>query len=260
MAAILEEREFRGEATLFLSGITAIKEAWLEEVFPGELINEGVERLDRERRRIERVERSSFRGLVLREKVSGEPDPSMAAQVLAEQIDLNKWPLKKWNLEAETWIRRVNVLARCYPEWEIKPIGIEDRRIFIEQICEGATAYKEVKDRPVLPVLKTWLPDSILPLLDQYVPERFQLNEKSRVKLRYEEDGTVVIPARIQQLYDVPGKQLNICEGRCPLRIELLAPNGRPVQITDDLDGFWTGQYAQIRKDLFGRYPKHEWR
>jgi ATP-dependent helicase HrpB len=68
------------------------------------------------------------------------------------------------------------------------------------------------------------------------------------------------LPARIQQLYDVPGKSLRICSGRQPLQLEILAPNQRPVQITDDLDGFWTGQYPQIKKDLFGRYPRHEWR
>ena len=96
--------------------------------------------------------------------------------------------------------------------------------------------------------------------MEEWVPVRFDLPGKGRVKLRYEEDGTVVLPARIQQLYDVPGDSLTVCKGRCRLRIELLAPNGRPVQITDDLDGFWTGQYAQVRKDLFGRYPKHEWR
>ena len=136
----------------------------------------------------------------------------------------------------------------------------DDRLFLVEQLCEHATSYKEVKDRPVMPVLKSWLPDSILPLLDDYVPVRFNLPEKGSPKLRYEEDGTVVIPARIQQLYDVKGETLCICDGRCQLRIELLAPNGRPVQITDDLDGFWDGQYPNIRKELFGRYPKHDWR
>jgi ATP-dependent helicase HrpB len=79
VASEVEEREYRGEATLFLGGITAVEEAWLDEVFPGEMISGGVERLDPERRRIERVERTVFRGLVLREKVSGDPDPANAA-------------------------------------------------------------------------------------------------------------------------------------------------------------------------------------
>ena len=260
VAAEVEEREVRGEATLMLGGITAIKEEWLAELFPDELVEQAVERMDMERRRVERVERLAFRDLVLREKISGEPDPAGCAQVLARAIHDNNWVLKQWDAEAEDWIRRVNVLAHWCPEWEIKPITEEDRLLFIEQLCEGAVSYKEIKDRPVLPVLESWLPDTILPLLDDWVPVRFELPGRGRVKLRYEADGTVVLPARIQQLYDVPGSSLTVCNGRCRLRIELLAPNGRPVQITDDLDNFWTGQYPQIRKDLFGRYPKHEWR
>ncbi len=260
VAAEMEERELKGEATLFLGGITAIQEDWLEEVFPGELVARDSERLDPVRRRVERVEQVVFRDLVLREKSAGEPDPQRAASMLAKSIHSNGWVLKKWDQEAENWIRRTNVLAKYFPEWEIKPISGEDRLIFIEQICENATSYKEVKDRPVLPVLKSWLPDSIVPLMDDYVPVRFPLEGKGSPKLRYEEDGTVVLSARIQQLYDVKGGSLAICQGKCRLRIELLAPNGRPVQVTDDLDGFWEGQYPNIRKELFGRYPKHEWR
>ena len=260
VSAEVEEREFRGEATLFLGGNTVIDRQWLEEFYPGEVVQEGIEHLDPVRRRVERVERIVFRGLVLEEKQAGNPDPAGAAQVLAEHIHANEWVLKQWNHEAETWIRRQNVLARAYPELELRTIEESDRLLFIEQICEGATAYKEVKDRPVLPVLQSWLPDAMLPLMDEWVPTRFQLPSGSRIKLRYEADGSVVLPARIQQLYDVPGNSLVICQGKQPLRLEILAPNGRPVQITDDLDNFWTGQYPQIRKDLFGRYPKHEWR
>jgi ATP-dependent helicase HrpB len=260
VAAEVEEREFRGEATLFLGAATVIEEDWLDEVYPGERKVDCGERMDLQRRRVERIEQTVFRDLVLHEKVTGDPDPAVAGQVLARHLHEQGWPLKKWNHEAETWIRRLNVLAAACPEWEIKPIREEDRLLFIEQICEGATSYKEVKDRDVLPVLQTWLPESMLPLLEEWVPTRFALPGGSRTKLRYEADGAVVLPARIQQLYDVPGNSLSICKGRQRLRLEILAPNGRPVQITDDLDGFWTGQYPQIRKDLFGRYPKHEWR
>jgi ATP-dependent helicase HrpB len=260
VAADVEEREFGGEATLFLSSATAIMESWLKQDYPADFTSGGIERMDPERRRVIRVEQSRFRDLVLHEKESGMPDPDKAARLLAEYIQIKRWVLKKWDSKAENWIRRVNVMAHYFPEWEIKPISPEDRLLLIEQVCAGATAYKEVKDRPVMPVLQSWLPTPMLPLVDDYTPERFVFAHKGSAKLRYEEDGTVVLAARIQQLFDVKGDQLNICQGRCRLRIELLAPNGRPVQITDDLDGFWTGQYPQIRKDLFGRYPKHEWR
>ncbi len=260
VSADMEEREYRGEAVLFLGAVTAVEEAWLADLYPEDLHVRRVERMDVERRRVEEVEVVVFRDLVLREKETGSPDPVRAGEVLAEHIHREGWVLKKWDVACETWIRRVNVLAEACPELEIRPITEEDRLLLTEQICEGAVTYKEVKDREVMPVIRTWLPETLLPLLDEWTPLRFTFPGGGGVKLRYEADGTVILPARIQQLYDVPGKALFICQGRKPLRLEILAPNGRPVQITDDLDGFWERQYPQIRKDLFGRYPKHEWR
>jgi ATP-dependent helicase HrpB len=50
-----------------------------------------------------------------------------------------------------------------------------------------------------------------------------------------------------------------IGHGRVPLTLHILSPAGRPVQVTRDLAGFWRGSYADVRKDLRGRYPKHRW-
>jgi ATP-dependent helicase HrpB len=260
VASGLQEREYRGEVTVFLDQVTAVDPEWLKAMYPGELRTEHAVVMDMEWRRVEAVERTCFRSLVLAEKETGEPDVSQAAMVLADSIQKENWVLKKWDHEAETWIRRLAVLARNYPEYEISPIGEEDRRLIIEQVCEGAVSYKQVKDRAVLPIIQSWLADNLHGFLEKEVPTRFTFPDGKSAKLRFESDGTVVLPARIQQLYDVPGTALKICSGRQALRLEILAPNNRPVQITDDLDGFWTGQYPQIKKDLFGRYPKHEWR
>jgi len=51
-----------------------------------------------------------------------------------------------------------------------------------------------------------------------------------------------------------------VADGKVQMLVELLAPNQRPAHLTDDLDGFWGGAYQHVRKDLAGRYPKHEWR
>lgn len=260
VATGLQEREYKGNVVVFLDQVTAIDPKWLDELYPNELREEKTVALDPQSRRIEALQQTVFRGLVLHRKESGEPDPTLAASRLANAIVEHGWILKSWNAEVESWIRRLNVLAANFPEYEIAPITPDDRLLIIEQLCEGAVSYKAVKDRPVLPILKTWLPDHLHDFLDQLVPIRFALPDGKSVKLRYEEDQTVVLPARIQQLYDVKSSTLTICQGRQKLRLEILAPNNRPVQITNDLDGFWSGQYPQIKKDLFGRYPKHEWR
>jgi ATP-dependent helicase HrpB len=51
----------------------------------------------------------------------------------------------------------------------------------------------------------------------------------------------------------------SICNGRIRLLIRLLSPAQRPIQVTQDLAGFWSGSYAEVRKEMRGRYPKHYW-
>ena len=50
-----------------------------------------------------------------------------------------------------------------------------------------------------------------------------------------------------------------VAKGRVPLVVHLLSPAGRPVQVTSDLPGFWAGSWSEVRKDMAGRYPKHDW-
>ena len=68
-----------------------------------------------------------------------------------------------------------------------------------------------------------------------------------------------MLSARIQDLYGLT-QTPTIAMGRQPLVVEILAPNQRPVQVTQDLAGFWTHAYPALKKALQKRYPKHEWR
>jgi ATP-dependent helicase HrpB len=58
------------------------------------------------------------------------------------------------------------------------------------------------------------------------------------------------------------GCEFHVCagHGRVPMKIEVLAPNQRPIQVTDDLSNFWREQYPKIKTELSRRYPRHEWR
>jgi ATP-dependent helicase HrpB len=169
--------------------------------------------------------------------------------------------LKNWNAAVEQWIARVNFVARHCPETEIAPIDEEAKELLVEQICEGAPGYKAIKDRPVMPVMQEWLGPEQAYYVDAYAPAEIELPRRKRpVRIRYEADGRAVVASKLQDFYDLPGERLRVADGRVPLVVELLAPNGRPAHVTDDLDGFWDGAYAHVRKELAGRYPKHEWR
>jgi ATP-dependent helicase HrpB len=79
------------------------------------------------------------------------------------------------------------------------------------------------------------------------------------VKLVYSETDPPQLSARVQDLYGLE-ENLRLAEGRAPVRIHILAPNNRPVQVTEDIAAFWKNSYPEIKKQLQGRYPKHEWR
>ena len=86
-------------------------------------------------------------------------------------------------------------------------------------------------------------------------PGQVELGNGRRVKVSYP-DGVPRIAVRAQDLYGID-RHPEI--GGVPLVVEVLSPANRPVQITSDLPGFWKGSWAQVRKEMMARYPKHDW-
>ena len=80
----------------------------------------------------------------------------------------------------------------------------------------------------------------------------------SRVALSYLRPGPPVLSVRLQEMLGC-AENPAVAQGRIPLKVELLSPARRPVQVTTDLENFWTGSYPAVRKDMAGRYPKHAW-
>jgi ATP-dependent helicase HrpB len=79
-----------------------------------------------------------------------------------------------------------------------------------------------------------------------------------RARLDYRADGRVVAAVKVQELFGL-AETPRIGRGRVPVTFELLAPNGRPVQVTADLKSFWTTGYQEVRRELRARYPRHPW-
>lgn len=102
------------------------------------------------------------------------------------------------------------------------------------------------------------LPHARLVLLRNEVPEFVQLSNGRRCQVHYEIGRTPWIASRLQDFFGLRTTP-TILLGQRKLVVHLLAPNQRAVQITDDLEGFWTKHYAEIRRELMRRYPRHPW-
>jgi len=260
VAAEISEIEARGEATVVLSLATAIEEAWLAELFPGDYRDAAGVVYDESVRRVVSRRERRFRDLILEAKPTADVPPAgEAAALLAREVAAGKIALTEWTEAVEQWIVRVNCLARWFPELEVTPITEADRATLVEQICLGAYGARELKDKPVMPVLRQWLRAEQLAVLDDYVPERLVMANGRRARLSYSADGQPVLSARIQELYGVAGR-FTLGHGQVLVTIEVLAPNQRPIQVTDDLASFWRDMYPKVKAELSRKYPRHEWR
>jgi len=260
VAAEITEIESRGEVNTLLNLCTAIEEPWLKELFPEDFQDAGGVLYDETAKRVLARKERRFRDLVLESKQTAEEPPEgEAAAILAREVMAGNIVLTEWNEAVEQWILRVNCLTKWWPELEVNPITDADRATLIEQICYGSYGARELKDKPVMSVLRDWLLAEQLAVLDDYLPERLVMANGRKARLTYTKDGPPVLSARIQELYGVNSK-FTLGHGRVPVTIEVLAPNQRPIQVTDDLSNFWRDQYPKIKTALSRRYPRHEWK
>ena len=94
--------------------------------------------------------------------------------------------------------------------------------------------------------------------LDKLAPLTVALPSGRNARLDYRDDGSVFAAVKLQELFGL-AETPRIGPRQTPITFELLAPNGRPVQITRDLRSFWNNTYPEVRKELRGRYPRHPW-
>jgi ATP-dependent helicase HrpB len=238
---------------------TAIEEEWLRELFPEDFKEVHSVVYDPASRRVLARDQKRFRDLILEEKLSDNPPAAEAANILAREVAAGRCLLENWNELIEQWILRVNRLREWMPELALPAINGEDLDAMLQLICQGAFSYKEIKDRPVLPVVKSWVSKQQQAWIEQYAPERIKLPNGRTAKVVYFPDGPPTVAARIQDLYGVK-EALWIAGRRVAVRIQVLAPSNRPVQITENLSLFWRETYPQLKQELQRKYPKHEWR
>jgi ATP-dependent helicase HrpB len=258
-AEINEIEHAKQELTVRLRLATAVDEAWLHALFP-EAFSERTEvAFDASGKRVVANRVKWFRDLVLAVKRGETPPAEEAATLLAREVMQGRLTLKQWTPAIDQWIFRLNNLAQWCPELRLPAIGDEDRRFLLQQICLGSYSAKDIRDQPVWPWLKDWLSPGQEALIDQYAPAHLTLPNGRRGRIRYAPDAPPLLSARIQDLYDLH-RTPTVAMDRQLLLVEVLGPNQRPLQVTQDLAGFWQNTYPELKRALQKRYPKHEWR
>jgi ATP-dependent helicase HrpB len=176
--------------------------------------------------RVRAVERSWYGAILLHEQTV-EPQPAEAERILAE------------NATPDPLLARRVAFAALDADWN--------------DLIAHAVAGKRALDE-----IQIELPFPLRRKLDALAPLTVPLPSGRSARLEYRDDGSVVASAKLQELFGL-AESPRIGPRQTPVTFALLSPGGRPVQITQDLRGFWNGAYQEVRKELRGRYPKHPW-
>ncbi|MCU0749684.1 MAG: ATP-dependent helicase HrpB [Akkermansiaceae bacterium] len=258
VAAEITEVEAR-EIIVHLRRATAIEPDWLADLFPDDLSTSDGAAWDETRRRVVSRKETRFRDLVLESKESDHHvNLDQAAEILASRVLSGELILKNWDHSVDQWTARLTLLGKAMPELEMPGWSDEDKADAIAQICHGSVAYKDIKEANVWRVLREWLSSAQRSALDTYCPERIDLPNGQSAKITYEIGKDPYISVRVSHLFGI-WETPTIVNGRVPLLVHILTPGQKPWQMTKDLKGFWAGGYAQMKKEVAGRYPRHPW-
>ncbi len=235
-----------------------------------DVLAEQVERVDildwDEREQVLRAERQTKVGeLVLsREPLPGLDDDARAKALLGlvRRKGLN---LLTWTAELRQWQARVALLRQLdlekdgHSEWpdlgdEALLASLED---WLQPYLGKVSRLSHFSALDLPSMLRNLLPWPLPQRLDEWAPTHLAVPSGSTIRLDYSENPPI-LAVRLQELFGLADTP-RIAQGRQQVKLHLLSPARRPVQVTQDLANFWRTTYAEVKKDLKGRYPKHYW-
>jgi ATP-dependent helicase HrpB len=128
----------------------------------------------------------------------------------------------------------------------------------LEALCAGKSSLEELRRADLSRAIRSRLTKVQLDALARHAPDRLRAPSGNRHALEYPEEGSPVLAVRIQEVFGLR-ESPRVAAGRVTVVLHLLGPHGRPLQVTSDLASFWERTYAEIRREMRGRYPKHFW-
>ncbi|MEC9389856.1 MAG: ATP-dependent helicase HrpB [Myxococcota bacterium] len=183
------------------------------------------------------------------------PSPDAVAAVLAEAARGHADRLFPETGAYGRLMNRLRFAARVHGQVEW-PDWIADPTRLIDDWCVGKRSFADLRKMDCAKAALERLPYPLRTALNRVAPDTFRVPSGAAIRLEYPPNEPPVLAARIQQVF---GMMETPTVGGVPITIHLLAPNNRPAQVTQDLASFWSSTYADVRKDLRGRYPKHAW-
>lgn len=193
------------------------------------------------------------------EKVLGAPDRETLTRVLREEADRVAPSDLPWGERSGALRARLDYLRTLDDGWpDVSDAALAgSREVWLSPLVDGLQSLSGLTDAKLEEGLRALIPWDRQRALDQLAPTRLDTPLGSAA-IDYSAEGGPRVDIRVQELFGVTVHP-TVGGGRTPLTLALLSPARRPVQVTRDLPGFWTGSWAAVRAEMRGRYPRHPW-
>ncbi len=232
----------------------ALSEKELRETFADQIAWHNACAWSRRENRVDARQQETFGALVLQNRIWRDAPDTDTAQAMLDgvrQMGLLPSPA------AQRLMARANLLHAADPTFPdlSEPTLMDSLQDWLLPFLQGVKTASDWKAFDILPALQAHIGWNQMQRLDASAPAHYETPLGRKVPIAYDGDQPRV-SLRLQELFGVTVHPT--VAGR-PVQITLLSPAQRPVQVTEDLPGFWQSSYADVRKDMRGRYPKHPW-
>ena len=235
----------------------------IETLYHDQVLVEDSVSLDEQSGAVRAVRRHRLGSVILRETALSSPDQQSIVKALLQGIQqegLDRLSftnvLQQWRARV-MWIRSVEGPQSDWPDLS-KEALLATLESWLGPYVTGITTLDRVKRLDLTTPLQALLTYEQHRRLDRLAPTHVTVPSGSRLPIEYAQSEVPILEVRLQEMFgcqDTP----RVAGGKIPVMLHLLSPARRPVQVTQDLAGFWKRAYHDVRKELRGRYPKHHW-
>ena len=250
----LEGRDARIRLALPLST------SWLEALANREGSWEETVSWDSAQQRIRSERRLKLGALTIGSPQQTAPEDGQACSLLLERLQIDGLDILPWGRCSKQLQQRLDLaqrhLGHPWPLRSWKHLAAHPGSWLRDSLL-GHHSWQSVQEADLMMALWGDLPWELQARLNQLLPETMAIPSGRAATLEYRE-GEVYLAVKLQEMFGCR-QGPRVLNNTLPVTLELLSPAGHPLQRTQDLEGFWSGSYAAVRRDMRGRYPKHPW-
>jgi ATP-dependent helicase HrpB len=260
LVVVLDADEHRDgrRVTTHARALVPVEPEWLLELFPERVVEEPALAWNEAKERVDASERLTCEGLVLEERPWRASPREIEALLYTEAARLGPAAFCERPVDLARWLGRLAFVRRHRPDLDLPGPTDALQDATLRDACVGRRSFAEIRKADLPGLLARRLGPTVAATLDRLAPASLRLAGGRRLAIDYPSDGDPSAASRLQDFFGLADAP-RVLEGRVPLVLHLLAPNGRDVQVTTDLAGFWQRHYPALAHELRRRYPRHAW-